>query len=60
MKEQDKTPGGGGGVYRKPTRKRIKNNDSEDDPGSWENKGENARSVYQRLTRTEEQTSREE
>ena len=28
--------------------------------GSWENKGENARSVYQRLTRTEEQTSREE
>ena len=26
--------------------KRVQNNDSEDDPGSWANNGEDARSVY--------------
>ena len=41
---------------RQPSRKRIQNNDSEDDPGSQENNGEDARNVYQRPTRTKEQT----
>ena len=27
------------GGDRKPSRKRIQNNDSEDDPGSWEKNG---------------------
>ena len=35
--------------------KRIQNNDSEDDLGSWENNGKDARNVYQRPTRTKEQ-----
>ena len=41
MKGQDKIPekttkwSGGG----QPSRKRIQNNDSEDDPGSWEKNG---------------------
>ena len=33
---------------KQPSRKRIQNNDSKDDPESQENNGENARSVYQR------------
>ena len=32
-------------------RKRIQNNDSEDDPGSWENNGEDAIKVYQQPTK---------
>ena len=32
---------------RQPSRKRTQNNDSEDDPGSWESNGEDARNVYQ-------------
>ena len=38
--------------------KRIQNNDSENDPRSWENNGEDARNVYQRPIRTKEQTNR--
>ena len=45
---------------RQSLRKRIQNNDSEDDPGSWENSGEDARNVYQRPRRTKEQTNRDE
>ena len=41
---------------KQPSRKIIQNNDSEDDPGSWENNEKYARNVYQRLTRTKEQT----
>ena len=41
---------------RQPSRKIIQNNDSEDDPGSWENNEKDARNVYQRPTRTKEQT----
>ena len=36
--------------------KRIQNNDSEDDSGSWKNNGEDARNVYQRPRKTKEQT----
>ena len=36
--------------------KRIQNNDSEDDSGSWKNNGEDARNVYQRPRKTTEQT----
>ena len=45
---------------RQPSRKRIQNSDSEDDPGSWENNGDNARDVYQRPRRTKEQINRDE
>ena len=41
---------------RQLSRKRIQNNDSEDDPRSQENNGEDARNVYQRPIRMEEQT----
>ena len=41
---------------RQPSRKRIQNNDSEDDPGSQKNNGEDARNVYQRPRRIKEQT----
>ena len=41
---------------RQLSSKIIQNNDSEDDPGSRENNGEDARNVYQRPTRTKEQT----
>ena len=41
---------------KRPSREIIQNNDSEDDPGSWENNEKDARNVYQRLTRTKEQT----
>ena len=40
--------------------KRIQNNDSEDDPGSQENNGEDVRNVYQRPSRAKEQTNRDE
>ena len=30
----------------------MQNNDSEDDPDSWENNGEDPRNVYQRPRRT--------
>ena len=59
MKEQDKTSGKkqlNKGEDRQPSRKRIQNNDSEDDPGSWKKNGEDARNVYQRPTRIKEQT----
>ena len=36
--------------------KKIQNNNSEDEPVSWENNGEDARNVYQRPARTKEQT----
>ena len=36
--------------------KEFQNNNSEDDPGSQKKKGEDARNVYQRPRRTEEQT----
>ena len=39
-----------------PPRRRIQNNDSEDDPGSQKKNGEDARNVYQRPGRTKEQT----
>ena len=45
-------------VEKEPARKRIQNNDSEDDPGSWENNGENAKIVYQRLGIAKEQINR--
>ena len=45
---------------RQPSRKRIQNNDSENYPGAWENNGEDAINVYQRPTRTKEQTNRDE
>ena len=49
---------------RQPSRKRIQNNDSEDDSGSQEKNGgkyqEDARNVYQRPTRAKEQANREE
>ena len=38
------------------SRKRIQNNDSEDDPGSWRKNGEDAINVNQRPPRTNEQT----
>ena len=41
--------------YEQTFRKRIQNNDNEDDPGSWENNGGDARNAYQRLRRTKEQ-----
>ena len=57
MKGQDKTPEKQlNEVDRQPSRKWIQNNDSEDDPGSWENNGEDARNVWQRPTRIKEQT----
>ena len=56
MKGQDKTPEKQLNEDRIPSRKRIQNNDSEDDPGSQENNGEDARNVCQRPRRTKEQT----
>ena len=40
--------------------KKNSNNDSENDPGAWENNGEDAINVYQRSTRTKRQTNRDE
>ena len=53
MKGQDKiqtttTKNGQINGDRQPSRKRIQNNDSEDDPGSQKQNGEIARNVYQR------------
>ena len=33
---------------KQPSRKTIQNNDSEDDPGFWENNGEDTRNAYKR------------
>ena len=41
---------------RQHSRKRVQNNDSEDDPGSWGENGEDANNVYQILRRTTEHT----
>ena len=40
---------------RQASRKRIQNDDSEVDPGSWKQNEEDARNVYQRPRRTKEQ-----
>ena len=58
MKGQDKTPEKATkwSGSRQLSRKRIQNNDTEDDPGFQENNGEDARNVYQRPIRTKEQT----
>ena len=40
---------------KEASKKRIQNNDSEDDPGSWKHNAEDARNVYQRPERTTEQ-----
>ena len=60
MKGQDKIPEQQLNGDRHPSRKRIQNNDSEDDPGSRKkNEGkdqEDAQNVYQRPRRTEKQT----
>ena len=37
LKEQDKTPEKQ--LNKAPSRKRIQNNDNEDDPGSWKKNG---------------------
>ena len=55
MKGQDKTPEKLNGD-RQPFRKRIQNNNSEDNLGSQKKNGEDARNVYQRSGRTKEQT----
>ena len=44
---------------RQPSRKRIQNGDSEDDPGSWK-KNEDAKNVYQRPRRTKEKMNRDD
>ena len=54
MKGQDKTPKLSGN--RQASRTRIQTNHSEDDPGSQKKNGKDVRNVYQRLTRTKEQT----
>ena len=41
------------------SRKRIRNNDNEDDPGSRKNNEEDARNVYQRPRRTKEQKNKQ-
>ena len=41
-------------------KKIIQNNDSEDNPGSQGNNGEDARNVYQRPRKTQEQINRDE
>ena len=66
MKGQDKnsrkTPTWSGD--RQPSRKRIQNNDSEDDPEAGKKNGgkdwEGARNVYLKPRRTKEQTNRDE
>ena len=45
---------------RQTSRKRIKNNDSEDDPKFQKKNGEDARNVYQRPSTTKEQINRDE
>ena len=44
---------------RQTSRKRIKNNDSEDDPKFQKKNGEDARNVYQRPKRTKEWSNRD-
>ena len=60
MKGQDKTPQKQLNAVETgnfPEKKKIQNNDSKDDPGSWKNNGEEARNIYQR-PRSKEQTER--
>ena len=62
MKGQDKTPEkqlNKVEIGNLPEKK-IQNNDSEDDPGSRENNGEDARNVYQRPRKTKKQVNRDE
>ena len=60
MKGQDKTPEKQLNRDRQPTRKRIQNDNGEDDTGSQEKNGgkdwEDARNVYQRPRRKNKQT----
>ena len=58
MEGQDKTPGKQLNEVETGNlpEKRIQNNDSEDDPGSWGKNGKDARNLYQRSIRTKEQT----
>ena len=62
MKEQDKTPektikwSGN----RQTSRKRIQNNDGEDDLGTWKKNGKDAKNVYQKPRITKEQANRNE
>ena len=60
MKGQNKIPGKQLNEVETELRIRIQNNDRGDDPGSQEKNGgkdwEDSRNVYQRLTRTKEQT----
>ena len=51
MKGQDKISEEQLNGDRHPSRKRIQN-DSEDDPGSWKQNGEDTRNFYQRPRRT--------
>ena len=44
---------------RQSSRKIIKNNDSDDEPGSQEHTGEDVRNGYHKPTRTKEQTNRD-
>ena len=45
---------------KKKKKNRFQNNDSEDNPGSQKNNGKDARNVYQRPRKTEEQINRDE
>ena len=60
MKGQDKTPEKLNGVEISNLPEKEFNNDSEDDPGSRENSGEDERNVYKKAIRTKEQTNRDE
>ena len=56
MKGQDKTPEkqlNEVEIGKLPEKKRVQKNDSEDDPGSQENNGEDARKGYQTPRRIE-------
>ena len=58
MKESQKNPRKTtkGNGDKQTSRKRIQNNDSEDDSESWKQNEEDARNVYQKPRRTKEQT----
>ena len=59
MKGQDKTSEKQLNEVEVGRKKRIQINDSEDDPGSQEKNGEEARNVHQRPRRTKEQRNRQ-
>ena len=46
--------------WREATFRKMIQNDSEDDPGSWKKHGENVRNVYQRSRNTKAQANRDE